>query len=67
MQAFEFNSIVEEGNIRIPERYIERIVSPVRVIILSQDNTIPNGKRNFSAMSLDTKGFKFDRDDANAC
>ena len=65
MQAFEFNSIVEDGNIKIPDRYIKQIISPVKVIILTQGYTPPVLKKKFSAMSLDTRGFKFERDEAN--
>ena len=66
MQAFEFNSIVEKGNIKIPEKYLKSITSPVKVIILAQENhRSNNNKRKFIAMSLDTRGFKFDRQEAN--
>ena len=66
MQAFEFNSIVEDGLIRIPDRYLEQIVSPVKVIILTQDFSASVRKKKFSAMSLDTRGYSFNRDEANA-
>jgi hypothetical protein len=65
MQAFEFNSIIEKGFVRIPERYANRITSPVKVIILAEDHPRPSRKKQFAAMSLDTRGFKFDRDEAN--
>ena len=65
MQAFEFNSVVEKGNIRIPDIYLDKIKSPVKVIILAQDNQFRNFQKKFTAMSLDTRGYKFDRDEAN--
>ena len=65
MQAFEFNSVVEKGNIRIPDKYLDKIQSPVKVIILSQENQFKNIKKKFNALSLDTRGFRFDKDEAN--
>ncbi|MDR1780749.1 MAG: hypothetical protein LBR50_08490 [Tannerella sp.] len=67
MQAYEFNTVVRDGIIRIPKQYIGRQLSSVRVIIM--DNTdIPDfqpSKQRFSAMKLKTKGFKFNREEAN--
>jgi hypothetical protein len=66
MQAYEFNSIVEnEGVIHIPKQYLIKISSPVKIIILANDETLQNRNKHFSAMKLKTKGFKFDRELAN--
>ena len=65
MQAFEFNSTVEGGIIKIPDKYLDQIISPVKVIVLTQDNHYPVYKKKFKAMSLDTRSFKFNRDKAN--
>jgi len=66
MQAYEFNSIVEnEGIIHIPKQYLEKISSPVKIILLANEDTLQSNKKHFSAMKLKTKGFKFDRDLAN--
>ena len=70
MQTYEFSSVVEgNGIIRIPEQYLRNISSPVKVIVFTEDTiqrSISSGKRkHFSAIKIRTKGFKFDRDDAN--
>ena len=65
LQAFEFNSVIDkEGIIYIPQQYLSNISSPVKVILLS--NGKPNNRNiHFSAINLETKGFKFNRDEAN--
>jgi hypothetical protein len=66
MQAYEFSSIVEdEGIIHISEEYLQNISSPVKVILLTNTESQNNKKKHFSAMKLKTRGFKFDRNDAN--
>jgi len=64
MIAYEFNSTVRDGNIRIPEQYRDKILAEVRVIVLPQE---PEKKTagEFSAISIYTEGFKFDREAAN--
>jgi hypothetical protein len=37
----------------------------VKVILLSNEETENNSKKQFSAMKLKTRGFKFDRNAAN--
>ena len=66
MQAYEFNSIVEGGVIKIPEEYKEKISSPVKVIILSDGKSDTTKRKIFSAIKLNTKNYKFDREEANA-
>jgi len=67
MQAYEFDTVVRDGIIRIPSQYIGRQLSSVRVIIIDSANKpdIQPQKQRFSAMRLKTKGFKFNRDEAN--
>lgn len=69
MQAYEFNAVIHEGMIRIPERYQGKLLSPspVRVILLSNTTTLPvgSGNKKFTAMKLQTKGFVFNREEAN--
>jgi hypothetical protein len=52
MQAYEFNSVIEDdGIIHIPKEYLQNISSPVKVILLT--NIEPrNNKKHFSAMKL---------------
>ena len=63
----EFISAVEDnGTIRVPEQYLHDISSPVRVIVFTDDEIQGgNEKKRFSAMKIKTKGFRFDRNEAN--
>ena len=66
MQAYEFSSVVgNEGVIHIPKQYLEQISSPVKIILLTSEETLQNKNKHFSAIKLKTKGFKFDRETAN--
>ena len=66
MQALEFNSVIgDEGVIYIPKQYLKNISSPVKVILLMNERIKENNNRQFSALKLKTKGFKFDREAAN--
>ena len=66
MQAYEFRSnILNDGVIYIPKQYLEKITSPVKIILLSEDVTKISKAKLFSAIKLKTKGFKFDRNAAN--
>ena len=66
MRAYEFSSIVDkEGKIYIPQQYLSNITSPVRVILLSSEKKSSSGNKQFSAMRLETKEFKFNREEAN--
>jgi hypothetical protein len=66
MQAYEFSSVIEnDGLIHIPSEYLQNISSPVKVILLANNQTQNKTRKIFSAIKLKTKGFKFDRDAAN--
>jgi hypothetical protein len=66
MQAYEFSSVIEDdGIIHIPSQYLQNISSPVKVILLANNEDQNKKKKIFSAIKLKTKGFKFDRDVAN--
>jgi hypothetical protein len=66
MQAYEFSSVIEDdGIIHIPSQYLQDISSPVKVILLTNNETQNKAEKIFSAIKLKTKGFKFDRDVAN--
>ncbi|GHT05507.1 hypothetical protein FACS189440_08770 [Bacteroidia bacterium] len=66
MQAYEFNTVIRRGIIHIPEQYRNEKLSSVRVILLSNTSE-PSAvnRKKFTAMKLKTKGFKFDREEAN--
>jgi hypothetical protein len=75
MNAIAFQSVVEDNTIHVPEQYQLGNSSPVLVTItlLSDDKPIiiPRRKQgrvteaNFTALKIDTKNFKFNREEAN--
>jgi hypothetical protein len=70
MEAIEFVAKAEKGSIKIPKEYQEQLHDQFRVIIL-QETSAPEKKaarkkRTLSAVKIKTKGFKFNRDEANA-
>ncbi|GBR73555.1 hypothetical protein NO1_0910 [Candidatus Termititenax aidoneus] len=65
MQAYEFSSTVDDGVIHIPEQYKDKLSSFVKVIVFSNSMADRAVKKNFSALKLQTKGFKFNREEAN--
>jgi len=66
MQAFEFSSIIEDkGIIHIPEQYLKRITSPVKIILIASEEKQQTKAIDFSAICLKTRGFKFNRAIAN--
>ena len=68
MYAIEFKSKIDNGVINIPEEYMEETKKMVhaKVIILSERRAEKRKKAKFNAISINTKGFKFDREEANA-
>jgi hypothetical protein len=70
MKAIEFSTNMQEGAIKIPRRFWSNLTNePLHVIILVKDQaetkTKPPFKKRFKAVRLDTRGFKFNRDEAN--
>lgn len=73
MQRYEFYAEPKNGMIPIPERYRERITNSVMVIVLEKKHVNLNfnelntrKKTDFlSPPSLKTRGWKFNREEAN--
>jgi hypothetical protein len=69
MQTIEFDSLIEGDIIRIPEQFREVSGGVVRVIIMSRDEPAlkqkPLGPEDFTELKIPTKGWKFDREEAN--
>ena len=68
MQAYEFYAKLENGFIRVPEKYISKITSDVKVILLEEDReevSVPKRTDLLSPISIDTRSWKFDKEDAN--
>jgi hypothetical protein len=75
MSVIQFDSVVEGDIIRIPEEYLNTIHSVAKVTVLSQtireDFVSPTTKAgtlsldDFTELKIDTRNFKFDREEAN--
>jgi hypothetical protein len=75
MPIVQFDATVEGNMIRIPEEYLETVYPGTRVTMRSNDNPRRSVSRraeagallpdDFSAFRVDTKGFKFDREEAD--
>ena len=66
MDGVKFRSTYADGVIRVPDRFRTRIEHEVEVIVQNIKN---GGKKKrplrFETLSIDTRGFKFNRDEAN--
>ncbi len=69
MDAIEFETKIENGIIKIPPEYKTIADKNCRVIILTdQDSKEPkkiSTSKKLYAISIDTRGFKFNRNEAN--
>lgn len=70
MKAIEFSGSVKDGAIKIPKKFLSNLADEsVRIIILVKEQEPskkkPPFKKRFKAVKLDTRGFKFNRDEAN--
>jgi hypothetical protein len=65
MQALEFDSFMKDGVIPVPDYIPHYDTKSIRVIVLSSDETSHQVKKTFNAMRVHTKGFKFNREEAN--
>ena len=65
MKAYEFNTVIHGGLIRIPKEFSDEKLSWVRVILLSnpEEAMSQSHQNKFSAMRLKTKGFIFNREE----
>ena len=74
-QTIQFETIVEGGVIQIPEEYLEKIPNVVKVSLSpvtgEKIRFAPRGgpgefsPDHFIALKIDTKGWRFDREEAN--
>jgi hypothetical protein len=69
MQAISFDSVIDGDKIHIPEKLIGNIGASVRVIIFPNDTISSERKpatlEDFTDLKIPTKGWKFNRDEAN--
>jgi hypothetical protein len=67
MQAVEFKSKPHDNVVDLPHNLRDWNNRPVRVILLAEEETVPTPVGGtFKAVSLKTRDFRFDRDEANA-
>ncbi len=71
MQAIEFSEQLYDGIIKLPSQFQDWNNRQVRVILLAEKikqtlpKTIEKDSYSFNAVSLKTKGFRFNREEAN--
>jgi len=66
MKAIEFRAKADKGVIEIPEEFRNKLDHEVRVILLWEETEKEYlGKPRFTAVKIKTKGFKFNREEAN--
>ncbi|MBF0239727.1 MAG: hypothetical protein HQM12_18660 [SAR324 cluster bacterium] len=66
METIEFETIVQNGTIAIPEQYLNLFPETIRLLVHIEPLT-KEEKMNtsFQAIRISTKEFKFNRDEAN--
>lgn len=68
MQTIEFIAKPENGYFKIPEQYQNDILGQVKIIVISdilfKDDSLSE-KKKFKALKIKTKGFQFNREQAN--
>jgi hypothetical protein len=65
MFAVEFDARIDSGTIKIPDKYMGRLGSKVKVIILTGETMEEKSSPVFNSIAIRTKGFKLDRETAN--
>lgn len=71
MYAIDFEATIENGMVRIPKKYKDLQDKRKVKFFIMYDNNDNNKaytkkrKKKMSAISLDTRGFKFNRDEAH--
>ena len=71
MEAIEFKTVIHDGIVNLPVEYSSQWEGKkIRVIVLDESDSLSESgdeseKKMLKAISLNTKGFKFNREDAN--
>jgi hypothetical protein len=65
MFPHQFEAVIENGAIRIPDEYLETDVRKVKVFLLPDLPRVLDKARFFPDLKLSTKGMRFDREEAN--
>jgi len=67
MEAIEFRTVIHDGQVSVPPRYSSRWEGKmIRVIVVDDSEIVPEPsekpeKTMFEAISLNTRGFTFER------
>jgi len=71
-KIIKFTSKMEDGNIKVPQKYADRLRNKFRVLIIVDEGRAANKqdktcgkKRVAQPFRIKTKNFIFDRDDVN--
>jgi len=70
-QSYEFYAVPENGVITLPDKYRTKIKSRVKIIILDTNDGAVEQKKfarrtdMLSDVSIDTRGWTFDKEEAN--
>lgn len=65
MLAIEFETQAHDGIVQIPEHYLAWKNKTVKVILLDTETKKTLKPIQFNAIKLKTKGYRFNRDEAN--
>jgi len=65
MHAIEFETQAHNGIVQIPEQYLAWKNKVVKVILLDSETKKTLNSIQFNAVKLKTKGYCFNRDEAN--
>jgi hypothetical protein len=72
MEAIEFKTVIHNGRVIVPPQYSSQWEGKtIRVIVLDDSEVVPEPvekpeKTMFKAISINTREFNFNRDEANA-
>ena len=66
MSTYQFDAVVKDGTIRIPDEYASKLTSKVHVVVMPENKKVANKASFLPNLHLDTRGYIFDRDEANA-
>jgi len=66
MSAYQFNAVIKDGTIRVPDKYAKKLTKKVRVVLMPEKEKVIDKASLIPDLQLNTEGWKFDRDEANA-
>lgn len=65
MFAVQFDADIKDRTIVIPAKEAAMLPKKVKVILLADDQIQQYERTSFDAIKIETKGFRFNREDAN--